>query len=435
MTFKLPTKITLLSLIFLLFDLAPAYSGTTTPLNPVTPSPISSGSIPPSYQQEYSTFNHNLDVFITDLDKVQSSNTSPTYTAELLYADGNRGTQLLAPNAMTGVVAEMKALQKLGIQAVVIRIGFPMCVPQFYQFNGDPNDQLKFLTFYQNVVRTAHSMGMKVLVESGPLQDSVPGLNVAAYYHSLNGQLYSSSFAQHNTNVAGLGQGQALPDVVSLCAEPDTDYALTGQAAYNSPQGFGQLIAASVNSVIALPPGSRAKLAAGAPEWEAHAQSFDQQLLAIQGVDFIDIHIYDGNDLPNALSLAEFAKANGKPSVISECWLAKGAPGTIPPPLQPQNAFSFWIPLDKKFLYAISQMCKKEQIQYMAPFWSSEFLAYLNYATDGSLNNNQLTLAEEQAAAAAEQAGQFSATGIYYGKIISGTTSKASSQMRKVGTY
>jgi len=68
------------------------------------------------------------------------------------------------------------------------------------------------------------------------------------------------------------------------------------------------------------------------------------------------------------------------PDPIITAWLLKvNAAGIPQPEASKRNAFSFFEPLDERFLGLMAEFCRKEGIELLAGFWTSNFFAYLDY--------------------------------------------------------
>lgn len=91
-----------------------------------------SPNVPSEYQQLYSFLEANLNNFDTYLDSRDTgANYQVIFGAELLPANSNRGTDLLAPQTMQAVILYLDRLQDLGVQGVTIPIGYPLYTPDF----------------------------------------------------------------------------------------------------------------------------------------------------------------------------------------------------------------------------------------------------------------------------------------------------------------
>lgn len=82
-------------------------------------------AVPSQYQSAYSV----VDAEVQNFARGGSGSTQPTRTTigtELLSANGNIGSSLLAPEAIVGVDNELNAFQALGIRGVTVDVSFPL---------------------------------------------------------------------------------------------------------------------------------------------------------------------------------------------------------------------------------------------------------------------------------------------------------------------
>jgi hypothetical protein len=74
----------------------------------------------------------------------------------------------------------------------------------------------------------------------------------------------------------------------------------------------------------------------------------------------------------------------GKSVVMSELWLyklgsAEKFKGALDPAIFARDPFSFWSPLDQKFLRIAGRAARATKLELAAPFWSRYFFAYVDY--------------------------------------------------------
>jgi len=83
------------------------------------------------------------------------------------------------------------------------------------------------------------------------------------------------------------------------------------------------------------------------------------------------------------------------------------------------NCFDIWQPLDAVFIYSMFKWCNVENPQFFTFFYSQLLFAYLPYTSQmTSMQPQQIIAAEGKARSQKMQADQFSATGLYYGKML-----------------
>ena len=386
--------------------------------------------VPQTYASSYAAINNALVTFNTSLDNRVQLPPSTNLAASLEMADGGRGTTALTAIALTDVKMEIARYQQLGVRAVTIQLGFPLLVPKFFSWNGDPSDAPKFVSFYQQVVNQCHNSGIKVIVEVTP-NLTPAGLNVLQYCQSLSAQEYQNEMCLHCSNLASL----IKPDCISIVAEPDTATSRSGQNVYQQPASMAAFCQAAAASILAaaaqVSPQYRSSvdIAAGACPWMSRAQKYLDALINLPGLTAIDLHsYYIGNgDMETMTNLADQVNAAHMRVMSSECWLNKA--GTGSPPSGPAgsseptvarstNTFSFWEPLDMNFMHAMVTWCRVERPSYFTFFDSQLLFNYFNYSQVQSLTDPQIISAETTAQRQAIYADQFSSIGLYYGQIL-----------------
>ena len=355
--------------------------------------------------------------------------------------------QLLGPNVVAKYRQELKALKSLGVQAVVVKTGYPLLYQPFLQFNGDPQDYAKIVSFYQGVSNDIHAAGMKMIVECSAIfpgfYSTGSGLNVTGWYSSQQYDGLLNGYAAMNAVIAT----QIKPDYMNVGgSEPDTEAKNTGFKQFYTPDGW----AAAINAFVSqIPPGTGVKIGAGIGTWLIpNGPQFLQNILATTKVDYIDFHIYpvttpggSATSIPqNAIDLIDQAQAAGKPVAISEAWLLKQGDATYQqanastdPTTFSRDAYSFFAPLDQAFLQALWKLSNWKHLVYTSPFWSRYFWSYLDYNQVANLTAAEATAAAEQAAGAALQNGQVSSTGQFYKSLIASSGTQLVSAAGGIG--
>lgn len=148
-----------------------------------------------------------------------------------------------------------------------------------------------------------------------------------------------------------------------------------------------------------------------------------RELASKTNLDSIYIHVYPitGNYLQNIFAISAIAKQYGKRILLDEAWLYKvdkpSANGVAASPdIFRRDAFSFWAPLDQKFLAAIVKSAQIANIDYVSPFWTEFFFGYVDYSsTTASLPFSELSSLANQAASKNILEDQFTSTGKFYG--------------------
>ncbi len=381
--------------------------------------------VPSEYADLYASLDRQLDAFDRSL-AWDGARYPVTFATELLTANGNRGRALLPASALIGARLELDRLRALNVKAVTIAIPWPILDPAVLAWNGDPADRQPLVDFFAQVVREAHARGMKLVVENGVMFGGIysagSGMNAAGYYATLSDpQLVAGRAAQVVAIVS-----QILPDLINVGSEPDTEAALTGHAFLNTPAGFAgmvqaflaQLSAASLTSVPVV---------AGAGSWLYQASSFVAELCKLPALWGIDIHLYPVNrNFPDqAIALAAQAHVAGKHVTMLECWLQKERDSelatlqsAVDATLFARDSFRFWAPLDQKFLSVMVRYANASKVDYLSPFWSRYFFAYLTYPSPGLDTTDEIVAAATSAHAQALTQGLTTDTGRFYASLI-----------------
>ncbi len=369
-------------------------------------------AVPSEYQAIYDDLNAALDQFAASLP--QSGGTPPTFAAELSYANGNVGEALLRPEMLPLVRAQLDALHAMGVKGVVVAIKFPM-------LEADFPHSAEYLHFFEQVAAEIRQRGMKILVEAGPLFSGT-------IYSSLSvdwSKYTQASFLAAQENELQTIAARIRPDYLQIANEPSTLAMLTGFQL--TPAEYADFVRTSVEK-IGHPGGML--LAAGSGTWEDPAYMND--LTGIPGLDCIDIHIYpigrDGGLLQRAYATAGQARAAGKRVVISEAWLYKirssdlatfgGDYATV----ISRDAFSFFEPLDEKYIQVLTRLARAGGIEFVAFFWTRSFFAYLSYDQAHTLTEAEINRQMNAASVAALQSGATSPLGLFYQEWIAGQT-------------
>lgn len=217
------------------------------------------------------------------------------------------------------------------------------------------------------------------------------------------------------------------PDFMTISMEPGTVAFNTGLPELKEPDRITEM----VNLLLDGLDRGDTLIGAGAGTWEDPA--FIEQLSSATNLDYIDLHIYPlgtpfQDFLQRAIDYADVAKRNGKIVVLGETWLYKasgreltsgGSETAINTDILRRDTFSFWEPLDKKFLEVISKLGNYKQFEFVSFFWSRYLFGYLDIAkTDTSLTTNALLGLANQAAVENLKVGEISGTGQAYKEII-----------------
>jgi hypothetical protein len=208
------------------------------------------------------------------------------------------------------------------------------------------------------------------------------------------------------------------PDYLTVLSEPDTLSRNTGLAFSAS-----QFAATVTSTVRGVDPGST-WLGAGAGTWIA--LDYFKALADIPELNYLDLHIYPiqhGFASNRVLRATEAAKARGKRVAIGEAWLYKVSNrefGRINPvEAFARDAYSFWQPLDERFVATVANLAHTIQAEFCSFFWMNLLYAYVDYTPETSrLAPAQLMQVSRAAAAEKILAGTLSGTGERFKNLI-----------------
>jgi len=129
-----------------------------------------------------------------------------------------------------------------------------------------------------------------------------------------------------------------------------------------------------------------ALVGAGSGTWDKI--EYFQALAQIPGLDYLDMHIYPINRdfvVDRTFRMAEIARTSGKRLVLSEAWLYKvrdeelGTATASSAQLFARDVFSFWAPLDERFVETVVKLAHLLRIEFCSFFWIQYFYSYLEY--------------------------------------------------------
>jgi hypothetical protein len=394
----------------------------------------------------------------TDFTLVNATSTGAKYPVNysvcLMSANDNAGMRTYF-TILTAVNQELNAVQALGMNTVMVSLGFPIFDQNFYEFIGQTPTQAaqtvqNYLTFYEAVAQAIHSRKdvngtpMRMIVEANPLLTvDNPGtdLNPAAYYQSLSFATYQQRRSANTVTTAQYVQ----PDYLIVQSEPDTDARDDYRPELNTPATDVAMVQTIVNDLVAAKvPGlhTTVKLGSGMGAWQANWQEYlgtpgeDTGLLGISGLDGIDNHVYYltpqsasglATELNVSTEIIAAAHAAGKFPSIAEFWPHKSLiSGESNLDVGARDNFAFWAPLDQQYFPIIFELANQGSLEYLSAFNDGELYSYEAYSLlpclpvypDPDLLNTACDLSILSAVSATMQSalalGQISSTGTAY---------------------
>lgn len=400
--------------------------------------PTTPVAVPTVYQPVSTAVAAGLGAFETLLSAQTAPRANrPAYGAALSLADGQRGTALLHPYAINGVQLQLDRLQALGVTGVTLAVIYPEMLPSY-------TDYASYRDFFRSVAQEVRTRGLALYVETGfklpSASDTFPtNFTFPAAFCDLEKQQQQMTQAI----ITAL-----TPTYITLVNEPSTIFQVVPFPQFDPAKGPGGVLnylqyllgnAADPSCAANVPtPLARGvtRVGAGQGNWEplGYAQGYAQ----IANLDAIDMHIYPVIQttlhpfLRNILTVASYASQARKRLVCTEAWANKLQEGELTgaflktiTEFYKRDAFTFWSATDRRFLSDLAQFATTNPVDYISPFWSGYFEAYLTY-TPGLYDENT-SYATVQAAlqptqvASMQAGGPYSLTGRGYGLIITHT--------------
>jgi hypothetical protein len=312
--------------------------------------------------------------------------------AELLDANGNRQGALLQPGALGLVEQELDAFKKLGLTGVTIGIKLPLLLPQFTP------QAARYANFYAAVADQARRRGFTIDVELGGLFCGT-AFSTCSYAYPTS----VSGWARLTAQQARVVIDRVHPRYLDIMSEPNTEANLTSIPALETLSGVTQFV---TDTLQLIGPRGTTELGAGAASW--FPVSFDEAIAAT-GVNVLMEHIYPLSPgvVSTLTATAALAHRVGKPIVADEVWLYKGsttASGNVAASGDESklDAYSFFEPLDARFLSITREWATKADVAFASPFWSSQLFSYVNWTPelDAGGVDQTLALLDRQAASA-----------------------------------
>jgi fibronectin type 3 domain-containing protein len=374
--------------------------------------------VPSTFQDLYTELDNYLINFNASLPAGNGTSYPTVMVGALKTADANIGPAMLG--SLPGMNLQLNALKAMGVQAIMLEIGFPMLYQPFMTSQNANYQQ--YSNYYQAVATAVRAAGLKLIVENDTLlvNDVQAGWDAAPFYATLNWTQYQQARAAAAVTIVQLLQ----PDYMVLVEEPNTESNDSGQSEANTPEGSYALVSQMLTAVkeAGVP---NVKYGAGTATSQQNAVSFIQQYVTLP-LDFIDFHSYPINEnfLPIALQIASTAASAGLPVAMSECWLSKERDTEVglltTDQVRARDPFSFWAPLDAYFVQTMQNLANSTQMLFLVPFDSQYFFTYLPYdATTENLSAGAIIGEENAAVQSANLVAQYSSTGMsYYNSMV-----------------
>jgi len=379
--------------------------GRSVPGVPIDPVP---GQVPEPYRVIYRELESELSQLNPILAAPGGRKSGPTaFGVELLVANSNRGADLLNAQVLQATTLTLDRLKQIGVKSVSLSIQYPILTRSFPETPA-------YREFYRKVAAEVRQHGLLLVVEMGTMFREPEFSRVPVDYKGLTRDVFNAGLRE----MAAAVIADIHPDYLTVLSEPDTLARNTGLAFSAS-----QFAATVTSAVRGVDPGST-WLGAGAGTWIA--LDYFKALADIPELNYLDLHIYPiqhGFASNRVLRATEAAKARGKRVAIGEAWLYKVSNrefGRINPvEAFARDAYSFWQPLDERFVATVANLAHTIQAEFCSFFWMNLLYAYVDYTPETSrLAPAQLMQVSRAAAAEKILAGTLSGTGERFKNLI-----------------
>lgn len=374
----------------------------------VSPGPSALG-VPNEYRPMYDTLATVLDQFAANLATQPPANKRVIFGAELLTANCNRGEALLQPENLDTTVLFLNRLQELGVQGVTVAVHYPLYTPDFPRYG-------EYVAFYKWMAAEVHRRGMALDVESHVVFANTPFSTLDVSFAGVTFDMYKEA---RRALIARIVE-DLQPEYLNIGAEPDTEATLLGMQELLDPQQY----TAYLNYILSGLDRGATKVIAGIGSWGN--LDYARRFVSETTLDGLSLHVYPvvGDSLATAVEVANLARQTGKILILDECGLYKT--DTMPTSgvamaaeIFRRDAYSFWSPLDEKFLAVMAEFSKVYGVEYVSPFWVNYFFANLVYNQEtAGLTYNQISTRVNQLEYQNLLDGKFMPLGEAYREII-----------------
>jgi hypothetical protein len=367
------------------------------------------GTVPRRYQGLYQELSALLDEFGRFLDTRPARQRAVLFGGEVLAANAHRGDALLTEQGFAGSLVYVDALRRLGAGGVTVQAAYPLLDDAYPR-------SAEYWAFYKRLAQAVRQRGLKLHVKNGPLFTEKEFTRQAPDYSGLTPERYFAS----RTRIAQRAAAELQPDWLTIGNEPSSEMHILkfriDAARYTR----------FVNDTLAGMQRGRTRIGAGSGNWDD--LDYIRRFAGETGLDYIDLHIYPlasprDNFLRRAVEMAEVARAAGKRVIVGEAWLYKAAPRELrsnptAASIFARDVYSFWAPLDSRFLELLQRFAQTEQAEYVSPFWTKYLFSYADFdQAPGLASAQQLLALGDQAAVKQIVAGRSSATGEAYQRL------------------
>ncbi len=333
--------------------------------------------VPELYQDIYDQIDENLARAEKYLEENWDGHIGDTsFACELLGGNSNKGPLLLTEQNWNSVIIWLDMLEWMGVDAVSLCISYPLLTPDYPRSD-------EYLDFYKKLFEEIRSRGLGINVESTIIFPDPEFSSAPVDYSGLTMEEYKREKREMLKTIIE----ELTPDRLTVENEPSTREANTGLDF--SLKNFVDVVDYFVTDLET----NGIPIGAGIGTWD----DFEiLEELAKLNIDYLDIHIYPINSdyfTEKIVRAAEIAEENGKGLAMAEAWLYKIGDDEFatktPNDIYARDAYSFWEPLDSRFITVLCGFAHLLDFDSMSFFWSQYFFGYIDYEKERSYAENQ----------------------------------------------
>lgn len=349
-------------------------------------------SIPKEFNDLYSELNDELSRIeeVFELDAKREAGSYPTAFCALLHN---------VDEEYKNAADNLEKWKALGLEGVVLQIGFPALYRPFYKTKEDYRSELEF---YKKLTADIKAKGLKIIIEAQPFNARLGGEPDKEGAQQFCRKLKFKDYLKARATTAGTIAKELKPDYLCVLNEPDTEELFSAQP-LNFPGASAQLVNSAIKE-IRKAKAKGVKVSAGVGLWHPRYRSFLISFARSGRLDCLDLHIYPVNLglLERMDDAADIAAKYNKKIGCSESWLYKcrtreSGKGINSDEIVARDAFSFWRQLDERFLEDVVKLARIDQFDYFSFSWPKYFYAYEDNK-DAGLADSLMRLIKEKEA-------------------------------------
>ncbi len=355
-----------------------SYKGEAQPLE-INQAVRQTDSVPAQFRALYRELDESLDRY-ERLYEIRKGAGCPEIAPNLFMAMSAFGPAPEASGRWNDLLLTLDALRNIKARAVSVMILAP---------DLTTGDTKSLVDFYRRLADEIHSRNLKLYIEhfnSSPSRKGSPKWS--------DDPAGKKEFLSMMENELRLIYTRIKPDYLSLVTEPGITMVKWTHLSF-SPGELADWTGGVAKRLKETGASPNTLLGAGAGTWETG--DFEPAFARQKDLDYIDIHLYplklDGEDQIGKLSeiIAEIRKIRPDLKVtIGETWLYKHGDnesgGVMDKEAYYRDNYSFWSPLDIKFLNLLLGIAQKEDISVVCLYFAQYLFSYYTFGDPDTVN-------------------------------------------------